>query len=116
MLPEDVLKYYQACDLFVLPSETDVWGLVLNEAMANGLPVIASDRVVAALSLIRGNGFIFPVYDVDELGRDIDLCLRDENQKKMAQRSLEIIRDYTIEGMVRRQKPHIDKYLGISDK
>ena len=116
VLPEDVLKYYQACDLFVLPSETDVWGLVLNEAMANGLPVIASDRVVAALSLIRGNGFIFPVYDVDELGRDIDLCLRDENQKKMAQRSLEIIRDYTIEGMVRRQKPHIDKYLGISDK
>ena len=116
VLPEEVLKYYQACDLFVLPSETDVWGLVLNEAMANGLPVIASDRVVAALSLVRDNGFIFKVYDVDELSRDIDLCLQDENNKKMAQRSLEIIQDYTIEGMVERQKPLIDKYLGILDK
>ena len=116
VLPEEVLKYYQACDLFVLPSETDVWGLVLNEAMANGLPVIASDRVVAALALIQGNGYIFPVYDVKELSKDIDLCLQDENQKKMAQRSLEIIRDYTIEGMVKRQKPYIDKYFGISDK
>ncbi|MBR4461173.1 MAG: glycosyltransferase family 4 protein [Erysipelotrichaceae bacterium] len=116
VLPEDVLKYYQACDLFVLPSETDVWGLVLNEAMANGLPVIASDRVVAALSLIQDNGFIFKVYDTKELQRDIDLCLQDANQEKMAQRSLEIIQDYTIEGMVKRQKPQIDKYLGICDK
>ena len=116
VLPDQVLKYYRACDLFVLPSETDVWGLVLNEAMANGLPVIASDRVVGARSLIDGNGFIFKVYDIDELSRDIDLCLEDQNQKQMSQRSLEIISDYTIEGMVERQKPVIDKYLGIADK
>ena len=112
VLPEEVSEYYKASDLFVLPSETDVWGLVLNEAMAQGVPVIASDSVVGAKSLIDGNGMIFKTYDVDELSKDIDLCLREENNKKMSEKSLEIIKEFTIENMVRRQKPYIDTYFG----
>ena len=109
VLPEDVKEYYKACDLFVLPSETDVWGLVLNEAMAQGLPIIASDSVVGGLSLIDGNGKIFRTYDVDELAEDIDYCLDDKNNMKMAVRSLEIIKDFTIENMVRLQLPYFEK-------
>lgn len=114
VLPEQVNDYYKACDLFVLPSETDVWGLVLNEAMAQGLPVIASDSVVASFSLIKDNGCIFKTYDVDELSMDIDLCLKEENNRKMAENSLKIIRDYTIENMVRLQMPMIRKLLEIN--
>lgn len=111
VLPEQVNEYYRACDLFVLPSETDVWGLVLNEAMAQGLPVIASDSVVAGKSLIDGNGMVFRTYDVDELSQDIDICLKDENNRKMSERSIEIIKDFTIENMVRIQKPYFDQYF-----
>ena len=111
VLPEQVDDYYRAADLFVLPSETDVWGLVLNEAMAQGLPLIASDSVVGARSLIRENGKIFRTYDVKELSEDIDLCLEKDNHQKMSAESLDIVRDFTIENMVRRQKPFIDAYF-----
>ena len=115
VLPEEVDKYYKAADLFVLPSETDVWGLVINEAMAQGLPVIVSDSPVGGHSLVDGNGYIFETYNVDELSADIDLCLEDQNNKEMSKRSLEIIRDYTIEGMVKRQLETI-KYFFVEKK
>lgn len=114
--PEEVDKYYQMADLFVLPSETDVWGLVMNEAMANGLPVIASDSPVGAKSLIQDNGCIFKTYDIDELSKDIDYCLDNENNKQMSLRSLDIIKEYTIEGMVERQLPVIRSYIKDGDK
>lgn len=113
VLPEDVNEYYKAANLFVLPSETDVWGLVLNEAMSKGLPVIASDSVVGGKSLIKDNGYIFKTYDIDELARDIDSCLDDKNNIEMAKKSLEIIKDFTIEGMVERQLPIISKYFKL---
>ena len=116
VLPEEVNDYYKASDLFVLPSETDVWGLVLNEAMAQGLPVIASDSVVGAKSLIDGNGKVFKTYDIDELAQDIDYCLDDAKNKEMSLRSLTIIKDYTIEEMVRRQKPYFDNYFQKAKK
>ena len=38
----ELYKYYQAADIFVLPTREDVWGLVVNEAMANALPIITT--------------------------------------------------------------------------
>lgn len=113
VLPERVDDYYKMADLFVLPSETDVWGLVLNEAMANGLPVIASDSVVGAKSLIQDNGYIFETYNVDELSKYIDICLEDKTNQKMSNKSLKIIKDFTIEDMVKRQLPIINKFFNI---
>ena len=50
---DDVLRAYLAADLLVLPSLFEPWGLVVNEAMACGLPVIVSDRVGCADDLVR---------------------------------------------------------------
>lgn len=111
VMPKDVVKYYQAADLFVLPSETDVWGLVLNEAMSQGLPVIASDSVVGAKNMIKDNGRIFTTYNIDELASDIGYCLEENNNEEMSRNSLKIIKDFTIEGMVDRQLPLIYKYF-----
>src|SRR5207247_9742522 len=60
---------YAASDVFVLPSAQESWGLVVNEAMAAGLPVIVSDEVGAAPDLVEGKGpgIVFPCGDVSAL-------------------------------------------------
>lgn len=113
VLPKEVYKYYLASDLFVLPSQTDVWGLVINEAMAQGLPVISSDNCVASKSLVDGNGVIYQTGNIEELTKAIDKCLNSENNKKMSERSLEIIHSFTIENMVRLQLPAIEEYFNV---
>ena len=58
---DDVAGLLPTCDVLVLPSAQDGFGLVVLEAMACGLPVIVSDRVGAADCVEEGkNGFIFP--------------------------------------------------------
>jgi glycosyltransferase involved in cell wall biosynthesis len=55
-------------DLLVLPSRWDGWGLVVNEALASGVPVIVSDRCGAADLVRHGiNGYVFPSEDVNTL-------------------------------------------------
>jgi glycosyltransferase involved in cell wall biosynthesis len=55
--------------VFVLPSAHEPWGAVVNEALAAGTPVVASDRVTSAVELIEAgvNGFLYPAGDVDAL-------------------------------------------------
>lgn len=94
--------YYQAADLFVLPSAGDVWGLVIVEAMANGLPVISTDKCVAAVELITNhvNGYVFKQIDDHRLAGKLKELLTDEQSlARMGAKSLEIIRPYTIENM-----------------
>ena len=83
---------YDLCDVFVLPSEHEPWGLVVNEAMNAAKPVIVSDRVGAGPDLIEDgvNGFVYPARDVaalaDRLRRLID---SPEHRAAMGARSLE---------------------------
>jgi glycosyltransferase involved in cell wall biosynthesis len=62
-------RYYAVGDVFVLPSEFDPWGLVVNEAMLFSIPVIVSDRVGAGPDLVQDNewGYTYPVGDVMRL-------------------------------------------------
>lgn len=55
-------------DVLVLPALREVWGLVVNEALAHGLFVVVSDQVGSAFDLVdRSNGRIFPADDLDAL-------------------------------------------------
>lgn len=65
----DLPAYYGLADAFVHASTTEQWGLVVNEAMAAGLPVIVSDRCGCVTDLVDDgrNGFTFDPYDVDAL-------------------------------------------------
>ncbi len=99
---EELQKYYMASDLFVLPTREDIWGLVINEAMAYGLPVITTDRCIAGLELVENgkNGFIVPVEDTQNLSEKVlEILSNDELQLQMGWKSLEKIRPYTIENM-----------------
>lgn len=59
---------YQQMDVFVLPSKVEPWGLVVEEALNNGIPVIVSDRVGCAEEIIdHSNGLIFHYNDKEAL-------------------------------------------------
>ncbi|MBQ8164555.1 MAG: glycosyltransferase family 4 protein [Clostridia bacterium] len=110
----ELVKYYRASDIFVLPTRTDVWGLVINEAMSCGLPVITTDRCVAGVSLVNNgvNGFIIPIDDAEELALKIKDLLRksDEELSKAGKASIETIKDYTFEKMAEKHMEMLKKY------
>jgi len=62
-------RYFQLADVFVLPSRHEPWGLIVNEAMAAGCPVIVSSDVGSGLDLVADGveGYIYPVGDVAAL-------------------------------------------------
>ena len=98
---EEIKLYYQAADLMVLPTRDDIWGLVINEAMAQGLPVVTTNRCLAGLSLVKNgeNGYIVPVEDVKTTKEAIEKIFEDGSAAELGRKSLEKIRDYTIERM-----------------
>jgi len=64
----ELARYYVASDIFVFPSLVDVWGLVVNEAMCFGLPILASQHAGASQALVAnsGVGVIFNPSNIDE--------------------------------------------------
>jgi len=66
---ESLPHYYAMADIFILPSFKEVWGLVVNEALASGLYVLCSNRAGVAHDLIKEgwNGRTFDPHDVDRL-------------------------------------------------
>lgn len=69
MIPEKLFRIFRASDVFILLSKEDIYGHVINEAMSQGLPVISSDRVVAAQHLIvEGvNGYLVDYHNEGQI-------------------------------------------------
>lgn len=79
-VPKDELfKMMKACDGFITLSKEDIFGHTTNEAMACGLPVISSDKVVASLHLIKDgkNGFVVPLDDNDKIQHALNSITED---------------------------------------
>lgn len=111
---EELAKYYQAADVFVLPTREDVWGLVINEAMAYGLPVITTDRCGAGIELIENgvNGYIVPLDDEKALAAAINKVLDDDELRgSMAAANITKIQKYTLETMAERHLEIFNKIL-----
>ena len=97
---ERLAAYYALAESLVFPTHADAWGLVVNEAMACGLPVICSDAAGCAKDLVRGcgNGLIVPANDVAQLSAAMaEVAVDDELRTCMGQRSRERIRSYSPE-------------------
>ena len=104
MKKDALTRYYRAADIFVLMTVGDVWGLVINEAMACGLPVITTDKCVAGQDLVSDdeNGYIVPVGDDAMLTDRLNRIFADPVAvERMAKTSLEKIAPYTIENMAK---------------
>ena len=105
---QELPKCYALADLFVLSSSSETWGVVLNEAMCSKLPVIVSDRVGAAVDLVRAgiNGFTYPMGNVVALADCMRRMLKhDEARQVMGLNSLAIIRslgpEESVEGVLK---------------
>ena len=96
---EELKCFYRAADIFVLPTREDIWGLVINEALANGLPVVTTKRCVAGLELVTNNynGYIVDVDNSLQLTDAINLAI--ENSERLSANALTSIHNYTIESM-----------------
>lgn len=95
---------YAAADCLVLPSDYgETWGLVVNEAMASGLPAVVSDRVGCGPDLIDDavTGAVFPFGDVGALASILRSLARDPtNLKSMGDRARDRIGHYSVENAV----------------
>jgi glycosyltransferase involved in cell wall biosynthesis len=82
---EIVGKGYAQLDALVVPSETETWGLVVNEVMTGGIPVIASNKTGCHADLIEnGNtGYVFETKDIKDLSNKIDTLINDLDNGKM---------------------------------
>ncbi len=93
-------KYYSAADVFVLPSEFETWGLVVNEAMNFGLPVVVSSQVGCRKDLVveGETGLSFEVGNATSLSQCLAQFLHDpELGPRMGRNAAEHISKYSIE-------------------
>lgn len=86
--------YYALAGAFIHASTVEQWGLVVNEAMACGLPVVVSHNAGCAHELVRGgfNGYLFNPYDVEGLaGKLVQIAGDDQHRRMMGDNSREIV-------------------------
>ena len=95
----ELLPYYAFAGCFVLPSTREPWGLVVNEAMASGLPVLVSSRCGCAADLVAEgkNGFVFDPFNQPALTAHLHTVARtgEPALQSLGQRSIEIIRGFS---------------------
>lgn len=116
----DLSKYYALAECLVLPSQKDTWGLVVNEAMASGLPVIVSARCGCVPDLVEDtrNGFVIDPFSVDDMAEKMLLMtgLSESQRKAMGKRSQEIIADWGPERFAYGLKAAVERALAVGPK
>ena len=94
-------RYYAGANAFVHASTTEQWGLVVNEAMASGLPLIVSNRCGCAPDLVREgvNGFAFDPTDQEQLSDCLHrmASLSCEERERFGAASVEIVSRFGVE-------------------
>lgn len=97
-LVDELPQRYAEASCFVLPSTKEPWGLVVNEAMASGLPVLISKACGSATDLVQEgiNGFTFDPKSPDELASLMRLISQEPTDVvRMGRESIDIIGGYT---------------------
>jgi len=113
---DDLIDKFCIADSLVLPSTFEPWGLVINEAMAAGLPVIVSDCVGCHSDLVEEEitGFIYDVGDVKQLAMQMEKLISDKNNsEKMGTNSLKKISGWTKENEAENVVGAWDKVLSL---
>lgn len=74
----EIIDYFSNSDILIMPSYSEVWGLVLNEALASGLFCLSSKYAGATFDLIRDgeNGYIIDPNDTDDITQKLNYALK----------------------------------------
>ncbi len=97
---DEIAKYYSFSDVFILPSKSEPWGLVVNEAMLCSMPVIVSNRCGCETELVNEgvNGFSFDPFDTLELQKLMEGFIKGKfDIKLMGRESLRIVKQHSPE-------------------
>ena len=99
----DLPRYYALADVLMLPARDEPWGLVVNEAMAIGLAVIAHRQVGAAVDLVdERNGVALETFTVEEVAAAMRHLARDRDELKRRQENSRLkIGEWSISGAAR---------------
>jgi glycosyltransferase involved in cell wall biosynthesis len=115
---EKLMKLLKESRVFCLPSEVEGFGLVLLEAMAAGLPYVATD-IPAVREITKGGrgGFLYPVGDVEELAERLMRLLDDEKlyMRKVGE-GRELVKEYSWEKCARETAEVYEKVLNFEAK
>lgn len=95
-----VSALYRAADVLVLPSDYEPWAVVINEAAAAGMAIVASDVVGAAAELVRDgvNGFTFPTGDLAKLTEALRAVTASDRVETFKSASAGVLRDWRARG------------------
>ena len=93
---------YALADVLVLPSTTETWGLVVNEAMACGVPAVVSDTVGCSPDLIDPGetGEVFPMGDTEALADALERALHLVGSPRLSQALYAKMQTYSLETAV----------------
>ena len=97
---ERISEFYALAEALIFPTHSDPWGLVVNEAMACGLPIVSSDAAGCAPDLVHQgkNGFRFRPRDIDGLAHAMrTICDQPDLAARMGTTSFDMIQSYTPE-------------------
>ncbi len=93
-------ELFAVCDFFVLPSENEPWGLIVNEVMNAARPVVVTDQVGCQKDLVENgvNGHVYRVGDIAALSEILETLAGDaELRRRMGQASLRIVDEHSYE-------------------
>lgn len=111
----ELYRYYRVADVFVFPTLGDPYGLVVDEAMACALPVIATSAAGEICDRVRDgiNGFIVPPGNIEILADRMFLFVQDSGLgSKMGRLSLERVSNNTPERWARGFERMVFRVLG----
>ncbi len=97
----EIIDFYTCAACFILPSVSETWGLVVNEAMSCGLPVLVSKKAGCAVDLVveNCNGWCFDPYNVEELANLMDHIskLEDSERIRMGLNGINLISNWGLD-------------------
>lgn len=111
---KDLFRLYRACDAAVILSKEDIYGHVINEALSQGLPVVATENMNAALHLLENgkNGFVVSLEDEEGILKALNQILA----PSFIDAALETARNNTLEVSARAHLAFFESYLTEKQK